>query len=247
MAPIADGMTGRAMRAPVKAANIKIKREVRLDSGIDAGWNTAVGGGFPETATYLVSGTAGVGKTTLLMKIAGRIAELKNRPALYISSEMREEKVAKHGHRIGANLDLIYIWHQVEFQGIDEQIDRIGPSCVVYDSVPMFDCNTTNGAEADRTVARSGRRAADRHDAIVFLMQHVTKAGIIGGTKRLQHEVDGVIFVRPRFLQVSKHRFGPAMKAQRWCGLKTVCKLASKGREEPAPAKVIRIEKARSA
>lgn len=223
----------------MKASTLERKKERRLDSGIP-GWNEAFGGGFPESATYLLSGDSGIGKTTLLMRVAGRVAEQKRRPALYITSEQKAEKVRDAGLRSGAKLDIIYIWQQDEFRGIEEQIDRIQPACVVFDSVPMFDCDTSNRAEADRTIAKCGRRAADRHDALVFLLQHVTKAGRIGGTKRLQHEVDGVVFVRRREIAISKHRCGPTTKAHPWPGLKALARLAE-------ASNVVPITEARSA
>jgi DNA repair protein RadA/Sms len=54
---------------------------------------------------------------------------------------------------------------------------------------------------------------AKDHDAILFLVAHVTKEGVIAGPKTLEHMVDTVLYFEQsendaRFLRAAKNRFG---------------------------------------
>ncbi|MFX5521987.1 ATPase domain-containing protein, partial [Acinetobacter baumannii] len=71
----------------------------RLVSGI-AELDRALGGGFVEGSATLIGGDPGIGKSTLLLQAAARMA-LAGHGVAYVSGEEAADQVRLRAHRLG--------------------------------------------------------------------------------------------------------------------------------------------------
>ena len=81
----------------------------RIETGI-LEWDRVFGGGIMADSVILLAGMPGIGKSTLLLTIADKIASQKK--ILYISSEESEEQIKIRANRIHMDHDdLIFLIH----------------------------------------------------------------------------------------------------------------------------------------
>jgi DNA repair protein RadA/Sms len=184
-----------------------------------AEFDRVLGGGLVPGAVLLVAGEPGVGKSTLLLEVAHRVAAA-NGPALVVSGEESAAQVRLRAERIGALHERLYLAAETELSAVLAHVEEVAPTLLVLDSVqtvrsPAVD-GTDGGATQVRAVASALSAVAKSRGMTTILVGHVTKDGAIAGPRTLEHLVDVVISFDGerhstlRLVRATKNRFGPA-------------------------------------
>ena len=84
----------------VALADVEARDFARLPTLIDE-FDRVLGGGLVEGGVVLIGGDPGIGKSTLLLQAAGRLAEQV--PVLYVTGEESAQQVALRARRLGVN------------------------------------------------------------------------------------------------------------------------------------------------
>ncbi|RBY84181.1 DNA repair protein RadA [Blastococcus sp. TF02A-26] len=182
-------------------------------------FDRVLGGGLVPGAVLLVAGEPGVGKSTLLLEVAHRVAEA-NGPALVVSGEESAGQVRLRAERIGALHDRLYLAAETELSAVLAHVEQVQPTLLVLDSIqtvrsPAVD-GTDGGASQVRAVASALTAVAKSRGMTTILVGHVTKDGAIAGPRTLEHLVDVVVSFDGerhstlRLVRATKNRFGPA-------------------------------------
>jgi DNA repair protein RadA/Sms len=221
------GAPAAALRAvsagPVTAparpiAEVELAGARAVPTGIPE-FDRVLGGGLVPGAVLLVAGEPGVGKSTLLLEVAHRVAAA-NGPALVVSGEESAGQVRLRAERIGALHERLYLAAETELSAVLAHVEQIAPTLLILDSVqtvrsPAVD-GTDGGASQVRAVAGALTAVAKSRGMTTILVGHVTKDGAIAGPRTLEHLVDVVISFDGerhstlRLVRATKNRFGPA-------------------------------------
>src|SRR4051794_2314745 len=155
-----------------------------------------LGGGLVPGSVFLLAGEPGVGKSTLLMTAAARVAE-SGRRALVVTGEESAAQVRMRAGRIDAMSDELYLAAETELSAVLGHVDDVRPDLLVVDSVQTIAAAAVEGAAGGvaqvREVAASLTRVAKERGIAVVLVGHVTKDGGIAGPRMLEHVVDVVL------------------------------------------------------
>lgn len=177
-----------------------------------------LGGGIVPGAVILLAGEPGVGKSTLLLQVAGARAAAGEK-VLYITGEESAAQVKLRAERLGTLPAGLLLAAENDLSQIGAQVRHAQPKMVIVDSVQTcFDPEATGqagGVNQVRAVA-AGLIALAKELAIpMWLVGHVTKDGGIAGPRVLEHLVDVVCQFegerngRLRLLRAVKNRYGP--------------------------------------
>lgn len=178
-----------------------------------------LGQGLQPGSAVLLGGEPGIGKSTLLLQLAGKVAAA-GRKAVYVSGEESLGQLANRAQRLG--LDSQFLLASCTTNAADA-VDILGqsesPAVVVVDSVQTMASSLADGIPGSpgqvRAVAAELVEAVKKSRATLILVGHVTKEGLIAGPKILEHMVDTVLYLEGdrqhfyRILRVFKNRFGP--------------------------------------
>jgi len=208
--------SSREARKPKKLSEISRTKTSRLKIGFEE-FDRVLGAGMVSGSVVLLSGSPGVGKSTLLLQACGKIAE-KN-PVVYISGEEAEEQVVERAKRLKVEADKLYFLSQSDLDLIlSELADIEDLGLVVVDSIQTTASENATGSSGSpsqiKYVATELSRFAKEKSVPVVMTGHVTKNFAIGGPKFLEHIVDVVLifegdrFSSLRVLRSSKNRFG---------------------------------------
>ncbi len=203
---------------PKKIEEIRLDKVERLKTGI-AEFDRVMGGGITLGSLNLIGGEPGIGKSTLLMEVCGKITREKPEwKILYVSGEESESQIAQRSQRLGVRGDNFYILHQTCWEKIAEQINKLSPDFLVVDSIQTTASESIPSAAGTvtqiREVTYELMNCAKSQGITSFIIGHVTKDGNISGPKVLEHMVDGVVYFEGdqynyyRLLRVLKNRFG---------------------------------------
>ncbi|MGY1670891.1 DNA repair protein RadA [Geodermatophilus sp. SYSU D00710] len=221
------GATAPALRAvaagPVTAparpiAQVELTGARAVATGIPE-FDRVLGGGLVPGAVVLVAGEPGVGKSTLLLEVAHRVAD-SGGPTLVVSGEESAAQVRLRAERIDALHERLYLAAETELSAVLAHVEQVAPSLLVLDSVqtvrsPAVD-GTDGGASQVRAVATALTAVAKSRGMTTILVGHVTKDGAIAGPRALEHLVDVVVSFDGerhstlRLVRATKNRFGPA-------------------------------------
>lgn len=176
-----------------------------------------LGGGLVDGSVILLSGEPGIGKSTLLMQICGKMAA-SGRKILYISGEESPGQLKMRAKRLSVSGAVFYIQTETDIEKILAEVDRIKPDLLVVDSVQTVWCESAAGTPGSISQVReaSGRfiTVAKAKGISVILVGHVNKDGGIAGPKVLEHMVDTVLHFEGereetyRVIRSVKNRFG---------------------------------------
>jgi DNA repair protein RadA/Sms len=211
-------MSGPVTAPAVPIAQVELAAARAVPTGIDE-FDRVLGGGLVPGAVLLVAGEPGVGKSTLLLEVAHRVAAA-NGPALVVSGEESAAQVRLRAERIGALHDRLYLAAETELSAVLAHVEQVAPTLLVLDSVqtvrsPAVE-GTDGGATQVRAVASALTGVAKSRGMTTILVGHVTKDGAIAGPRALEHLVDVVVSFDGerhstlRLVRATKNRFGPA-------------------------------------
>src|SRR5690242_4711016 len=189
----------------------------RMATGI-AELDRALGGGLVEGSATLIGGDPGIGKSTLLLQAAARLA-LAGRDVAYVSGEEAADQVRLRARRLGLGNAPVQLAAATSVRDI---LTTLGqgrpPALLVIDSIQTMHSDLIEGAPGTVSQVRASaqeliRFAKERGTALV-LVGHVTKDGAIAGPRVLEHMVDTVLSFEGersrqyRILRAMKNRFG---------------------------------------
>jgi len=188
----------------------------KFSSG-DAELDLVLGGGIVPGSLSLIGGSPGIGKSTLLLKIAGNIAKT-GKKVLYVSGEESLGQIKLRADRLDANEDKLFLLAQIELEDILNELLKDDFELVIIDSIQTLYSNKLNSAPGSVSQVREitfelMRKAKDKNISI-FIIGHITKDGTIAGPRVLEHMVDTVLYFEGetskdiRLLRGFKNRFG---------------------------------------
>lgn len=189
----------------------------RLSTGISE-LDRVTGGGLVPGSALLVGGDPGIGKSTLLLQAAGRLAETGIRTA-YISGEESTGQVRRRAKRLEVAETPVSLAAETSLGPILDALMVTKPQVVIIDSIQTLWTDQLGAAPGTvaqvRACAQELTRFAKKSGACVILVGHVTKDGQIAGPRVVEHMVDAVLYFEGdrahqfRILRAHKNRFGP--------------------------------------
>lgn len=187
----------------------------RLATGIGE-FDRVVGSGIVPGSLILLGGDPGIGKSTLILQVAAKVAS--GNKVLYVSGEESARQVSLRASRLELQSDKLFVLSETNVETIIDQIKAEKPSFVVIDSIQTIysdDVMSTSGSvgQVSLCAQKLMNLAKSEHIAIV-LIGHVTKEGNLAGPRLLEHLVDVVLYLEGeryggfRVLRGIKNRFG---------------------------------------
>jgi len=224
-----DQDTGPGGAAPRTVATVPCRTPARPIGDIDVETARArptgvdevdrvLGGGLVPGAVVLLAGEPGVGKSTLLLDVAARVAR-RGRRVLYVTGEESAGQVRLRAERIRALDAHLLLAAETDLATVLGHVDQVRPDLLVVDSVQTIASSQVDGSPGGvsqvREVAAALIAVAKDRDIPTVLIGHVTKDGSIAGPRTLEHLVDVVCqfegdrHSRLRLLRATKNRYGP--------------------------------------
>jgi DNA repair protein RadA/Sms len=189
----------------------------RVPSGI-AELDRVLGGGFVPGSAILLAGDPGIGKSTLLLQAAARLAR-SGRRVLYISGEEAVDQVRLRARRLGLAKDPLELAASINLRDIAASIaESKDAALAVIDSIQTMWMEGVESAPGSVSQVRASAfeliRVAKQQNTALVLVGHVTREGTIAGPRVLEHMVDAVLHFEGdrghqfRILRGVKNRFG---------------------------------------
>ena len=216
--PAAIAMAGRKGRVfPLVGLAGEAKEAPRIVSGL-AELDRVTGGGFVRGSAVLIGGDPGIGKSTLLIQAAARLAMGGNR-VVYVSGEEAVAQVRLRAERLGLSAAPVALAAETSVEDILATL-QAGPTphLVVIDSIQTLYSEALQSAPGSvaqvRECAAQLTRLAKQSGICVILVGHVTKEGALAGPRVLEHIVDTVLYFEGdthssfRLIRAFKNRFG---------------------------------------
>ena len=208
-----------AKSSPAKALPITEVGEenfTRFSSG-SRELDLVLGGGIVPASLTLIGGSPGIGKSTLLLKIAGNLAR-SGQKILYVSGEESAGQIKLRANRLDANHERLYLLSEISLESVLQELDRREYDFLVIDSIQTLYSEETPSAPGSvtqvRTITFELMRYAKSRQLPIFIIGHITKEGSIAGPRVLEHMVDTVLYFEGdsnselRLLRGFKNRFG---------------------------------------
>jgi DNA repair protein RadA/Sms len=187
----------------------------RLLTGIGE-LDRVLGGGIMEASAILVGGEPGIGKSTLMLQLAPRLAPRK---VLYIAGEESPNQIRERAARLGIKAENLRLVPETNLERILSVMEHEKPSLVIVDSIQTVHSEEYQSSAGTITQIRECAAmlisAAKRQNIILCIIGHITKEGSLAGPKALEHMVDTVLqfegegWQRYRIVRSMKNRFGP--------------------------------------
>ncbi len=205
--------------SPSKAVSIN---EVQIEninrfSTKDSELDLVLGGGVVEGSLVLIGGSPGIGKSTLLLKIASNLAK-DGRKTLYVSGEESASQIKMRAQRLEAIDEKLYLLTDICLENITAEIQKNDYKILVIDSIQTLYSEEVSSAPGSisqvREITFELMRLAKDKNICIFIIGHITKEGSIAGPRVLEHMVDVVLYFEGdasrelRMLRGFKNRFG---------------------------------------
>lgn len=207
---------------PIKLTELKDKqtqKNFQLITNIHE-FDNALGGRLISGQVILLSGSPGIGKSTLCSQITESFSKQKKN-VLYIAGEESPAQIQERIKRLKLKHENVYYYPETNILEIERYVasnaDKI--DVIFADSIQtLYDPSLNSSAGSVSQISESTNRLvnlAKGFGITTFIIGHVTKTGDIAGPKILEHMVDTVLYFEGekrfefRILRVEKNRFGP--------------------------------------
>ena len=175
-----------------------------------------LGGGLVVGSAILLAGEPGIGKSTLLMQLCGRLGDSSK--ILYVSGEESSSQLKLRANRLGVDPTKMYVQNEVLLDSILKEYESVKPDIMIIDSIQTLVCSgVSSGAGSVTQVRECANRLIARIKAdgtSLIIVGHVNKEGGIAGPKVLEHMVDAVLSFEGdkkqtyRIIRANKNRYG---------------------------------------
>ncbi|MGD2057957.1 MAG: DNA repair protein RadA [Anaerolineales bacterium] len=209
---------GMGSSKPLKLDEIEGDGEDRIHLPIGE-FARVLGGGIVPGSVILIGGDPGIGKSTLLLQMAARLADSEK--VLYVSGEESERQIKTRAQRLmpeQMQIKDLFVLTETDLEAVLTHVESLGPSLIVIDSVQTMhlpELESSAGSVSQVREVTSRLQALAKSSGIsVFLVGHVTKEGAIAGPRVMEHIVDTVLYLEGdpyhayRLLRSVKNRFG---------------------------------------
>ncbi|EAL5739861.1 DNA repair protein RadA [Campylobacter lari] len=176
-----------------------------------------LGGGLVVGSLVLIGGSPGVGKSTLLLKIASNLAK-SGKKVLYVSGEESKSQIKLRADRLNANCENLFLLTELCLEDILSELSKKDYEILIIDSIQTLYSNKITSAAGSITQVREITfelmRYSKANNISTFIIGHITKDGAIAGPRILEHMVDVVLYFEGdankeiRILRGFKNRFG---------------------------------------
>jgi DNA repair protein RadA/Sms len=207
---------GGSVVATARLRDVRGTEERRLRTGINE-FDFVLGGGIVPGSMVLVGGEPGIGKSTLLLQVAGALQAAGQR-VLYVSGEESPLQVKLRADRLDHTAADVELLTETLLETVLATAAGMEPAVMMIDSIQTIFTADLEGAPGNvgqvRECAARLMRFAKESGTAVFVVGHVTKGGGIAGPKTLEHIVDTVLYFEGegsldhRVLRATKNRFG---------------------------------------
>ena len=186
-------------------------------SGIEA-LDRVLGHGLVPGGAFLIGGEPGIGKSTLLLQVAGNVAR-SGQCVLYASGEEALPQISARARRLEMLFPSLMAISTHSTEDILSAVNSLKPALLIVDSVQTVASSLADGQPGNvtqiRQVTQELMEGCRQGGVTLILVGHVTKDGVLAGPRLLEHMVDTVISLEGdrrqmfRLLRVFKNRFGP--------------------------------------
>ncbi|MDD4785422.1 MAG: ATPase domain-containing protein, partial [Candidatus Shapirobacteria bacterium] len=212
----------RGLGEKLEVKNLAVLRQdfgsVNKDQGVFSTgiyeFDRVLGKGIVQGSAVLFAGEPGIGKSTLLTQLIGKIG------GLYVAGEESSEQIGLRVKRLGLEAKNFDILGTNSIDELDEFLNRTQNvyKIAVVDSIQVMASENASGVVGSvGQIKESAFRLiqlAKKKGVAIFIVGHVTKEGDIAGPKLLEHMVDTVLYFEGekngdlRILRTTKNRFG---------------------------------------
>ncbi|MBR5734563.1 MAG: DNA repair protein RadA [Desulfovibrionaceae bacterium] len=218
VSPRHPAATGAPLSRPVRLADVSDEGHEPFGTGL-AALDRVLGSGLMPGSAVLIGGEPGIGKSTLLLQMAGAVAA-GGRCVVYASGEESLSQIRMRGERLGVLHDRLLAMATSRVEDILDLLrEGDAPDLLILDSVQTMTSDRAEGLPGNvsqvRAVAQDIVERCKRCGTTAILVGHVTKDGSLAGPRLLEHMVDTVISLEGdrrqmfRLFRVLKNRFGP--------------------------------------
>jgi DNA repair protein RadA/Sms len=218
---VVSGTEQRGLPAQLKTRQSKPQRIQEVSTQPVNRWSSGsreldrvLGGGIVPGSLILLGGEPGIGKSTLLLQMAIKMAKV----VLYVSGEESAEQIKIRGERIGIRSESCFLLAETSLEQIFTHTESVSPDILILDSIQTLYSNRIEAApgsvsQVKECTAQLMKYAKQEHIPVI-LVGHINKDGAIAGPKVLEHMVDTVLQFEGdrnmmyRILRTVKNRFG---------------------------------------
>ncbi|MBK6317958.1 MAG: DNA repair protein RadA [Dehalococcoidia bacterium] len=200
----------------VRLADVPDEPGRRLSTEIPE-FDRVLGGGLVPGSLVLVGGDPGIGKSTLMLQAAARLAQ-RGTVVAYVCGEESPRQVRLRATRLGVGEAPVTLIPESSLDAALAAAEGAGASVVIIDSIQSVyveGLDTRSGGPAQLSEAGARLVAFSKTNEITTIVTgHVTKSGEIAGPRLLEHLVDAVLYFENaeggsvRVLRAIKNRFG---------------------------------------
>jgi DNA repair protein RadA/Sms len=137
-----------------------------------------LGGGIVPGSLVLIGGSPGVGKSTLMLKIASNI----NKKVLYVAGEESPGQIKLRANRLNSHNKELYLYPEIILENITSEIKK-GYELIIIDSIQTIYSNNITSAPGSVSQVRETTfelmRLAKELRIPIFIIGHITKEGSI--------------------------------------------------------------------
>jgi DNA repair protein RadA/Sms len=188
---------------PLDSLSINPRMLETMESGLGIDILFSEEGGIPCASNVMLSGDAGIGKTTVLLDVVASVQN-KGRKCLFISGEMGRKQMFKYNERFPqfGIVTTLFTGDYIKYNTKDviEQVLNQGYDLVLIDSIAEIIDGVRDDNNWDRKMAESwlidtctknnrGENITNKFTTFLLIQQQ-TKAGDFVGSNKLKHMTD---------------------------------------------------------
>ena len=206
----------RPSASPLSLSLVKGLETSRFKTGIGE-LDQVLGGGIVKGSVVLIGGEPGIGKSTVMLQVAGILSE-KEKKVLYVSGEESPAQIRIRADRLSVRPEKLELLATTAFEDVLYAFSENKYDYLIVDSIQTVvsaEISSSGGTVGQvRHITYRLVELAKSLGVAVFIIGQVTKDGNIAGPKVLEHLVDTVLYFEGdysrgvRILRSVKNRFG---------------------------------------
>jgi DNA repair protein RadA/Sms len=195
--------------------NVEVEADFRYVTKLGE-FDRVLGGGLVKGEVVLITGSPGIGKSTLLLQVSKEYTSYGK--VAYISGEESIGQIKYRAGRLGIESNNLFVINETEVKTLCNYISNEKIKVVVIDSIQTLYNDDYDAIPGTPTQIRESTleiiNLAKSSEISVFIVGHITKDGKVAGPKLLEHMVDAVLNFEGeennyyRILRSQKNRFG---------------------------------------